>query len=257
MSVPEQPSSPKPAKASAFWPEITWDVVQLGVTPATSFPYLWFMTSFVLFLILVIAYRDPAGVFMPAVLSGEFVGGVLTGFLNIRAEKPQFIEYSFLRIRRSRNLPDFSGRVQTALRYTRWFLRKRLRSASETFLLRPLHDPQLVPASERPRTIKEMFRVIAMDLLDRASREAQPWPTTTLKLGEIAAALRSPLAYGVLREKLCRLFVDSSPWYRERVVSPPPGRITTFLGARPWIRGLITVAISAAVTAATILAGRP
>ncbi len=257
MTASEQPSRPNPAKVSTFWQEMAWNVVQLGVTPTTSFPYLWFVSWFVIFLSLVAVNHEPAAAFMPAVLSGEFVGGLSIGFLNMRAERPQFIAYSFSRIRLSRNLPDFSRRTQTALRHMRWFLRKRLGSASETFLLRPLHDPQVVLVTERPRTIKGMFRVIAMDLLDRASGDAPPWPAMAPKVEEVAAAVRPPLPYGALREKLCNLFVDSSPWYRERVVSPPPGKIATFLGARPWIIGLITGAGSAAVTAATILVGRP
>lgn len=225
-------------KLAAAWEEFKWWVASQGQTFLRTFLLGWYYSAAAWFFALAPFVGANGGVAL-AFLFGE-VTGLVFAFLAARlASRAPFAEYTVKRVLLARDFRTFGARAGVVPDHMIAYMNNHVWDG-EAFLLSTLQESSDLPAAEAPKRTEHVSRVIGLDLIDKGSSDAFPWPKAEPFLQSLDAAFHSPKVAGLLRDSLRDQYLKASPGYRKYVVNPRPGRLSQFLESRAGIVPLIS-----------------
>jgi hypothetical protein len=239
------------------WEEFGWWVASQGQNFLRTLVLGWFYSGATWFLALT-PFLGQNGALVVAFLLGEITGGAFAALSARLATRAPFAEYTVKRVLLARDFRTFGSRAGVVPDNMISYLNNHIWDG-EAFLLSTLQESATLPAAETPRTLDQVSRVIGLDLIDKGSSDAFPWPTVEPFLQGLVAALHSPKVAGLLRDSLRDQFLRASPGYRKYVVNPRPGRLSQFLESRPWVLPLVSgigIVLANLVVVVQFLTGR-
>ena len=222
----------------ARWEEFKWRVSKLGWDFRGTFILGWFYLGALLYAVL-FPRLGPVGAVTPAILIGEIGAGLFSAVLARLAARVRFAAYTVERVRLAATFKAFGSRVEDLPRYMISYLKNSVPDG-EAFLLSALQGSSVLALDETPKTSADISRVITLDLVDKASREAFPWPAVEPFLQALAAVFVGPKVSSPLRDALRDQYLKAGPGYRKYVVAPHPGELSQFLESHSWFLPVVS-----------------